>query len=77
MKILVVGGVARSLVNFRGSLLGAMVGAGHEVLASSAPGSEDIIVQLQEMGVRFCPVPLARAGLNPFKDMQTLLVCED
>ena len=74
MKILVVGGVARSLVNFRGSLLRAMVGAGHEVLASSAPGSEDIIVQLQEMGVRFCPVPLARAGLNPFKDMQTLLV---
>lgn len=73
MKILVVGGIARSLVNFRGPLLKAMVEAGHEVLAASGTDSEDVTAELQKMGVRFCPVPLARVGLNPLGDLKTLL----
>ena len=73
MKILVIGGIARSLVNFRRPLLKAMVDAGHEVLAASGVGSDDLIAELREMGVRFFPVPLSRAGLNPYADLKTLL----
>ncbi len=73
MKILVVGGLARSLVNFRGPLLKAMVAAGHEVLAASSSGPSAVTAELRGMGVRFCPIPLSRAGLNPWADLQTLL----
>jgi glycosyltransferase involved in cell wall biosynthesis len=72
MKILVVSGMTRSLINFRGRLLKEMVGAGHEVLAASGGGSDDVIAELHEMGVRFCPLALSRAGLNPWADLKTL-----
>ncbi len=72
MKILIIGGIPRSLINFRGPLLRALVAAGHEVVAASAPAPEDVVAELNAMGVRFCPVPLARAGLNPLGDLQTL-----
>ena len=73
MKILVVGGITRSLVNFRGPLLKAMVEAGHKVVAAAGAESDDVATELQQMGVRFCSVPLARAGLNPLGDLKTLL----
>jgi glycosyltransferase involved in cell wall biosynthesis len=73
MKLLVVGGIAGSLVNFRGPLLKAMVEAGYEVLAASGGDSDDVSAELQKMGIRFFPVPLSRAGLNPYADLKTLL----
>lgn len=73
MRILVIGGVPRSLINFRGPLLKALVAAGYEVLAASAPAPGGVVAELNALGVRFCPVPLARAGLNPFGDLKTLL----
>lgn len=73
MKILVVGGIARSLVNFRGALLAALHDAEHEVLAAAGGESEEITEALREISVRFCPIPLARAGLNPWADLQTLV----
>ena len=72
MKFLIVGGIARSLVNFRGPLLKAMIAAGHEVVAAAGAQTVDVTTELQKMGVRFCPVPLARAGLNPLGDLKTL-----
>ena len=73
MKILVVGGIARSLVNFRGPLLKAMVEAGHKVVAAAGAESDDVSAELKKLGVRFCQIPLARAGLNPLGDLKTLL----
>lgn len=72
MKILVVGGIARSLVNFRGPLLKVMIAAGHEIVAAAGAQTVDVTAELQKIGVRFFPVPLARAGLNPLADLQTL-----
>ena len=72
MKILLVGGIARSLLNFRGPLLKALVAVGHDVLAASGAETKDVTAELKKMGVRFSPVPLARAGLNPLGDLQTL-----
>ena len=73
MKVLVVGGIARSLINFRGPLLKAMNEAGHEVLACSGERCEQTERELLNMGVRYFPVPMARAGLNPLQDCKTFI----
>lgn len=73
MKIIVIGGIPRSLINFRGPLLKALVAEHHDVIAVSAPASKDVISELAAMGVRFFPVPLSRAGLNPLGDLKTYM----
>jgi hypothetical protein len=35
MKFIIIGGISRSLVNFRGPLIRAMLAAGHEIIACS------------------------------------------
>src|SRR5689334_15351857 len=72
MKVMVIGAKPRSLTNFRGQMLAAMVKAGHEVCAVA--GGEDAAVeaQLRALGVAYFPLPLARTGLNPFRDLKFL-----
>jgi glycosyltransferase involved in cell wall biosynthesis len=72
MKILVLSSLAYSLTNFRGTLLTAMVEAGHEIIAC-AP-DEDLQVRdwLAKKGIGFRTVRMARAGMNPFADAATL-----
>lgn len=70
-KILVLGSLDHSLLNFRGPLLRALVAAGHEVLAAAPPDSHDVPGRLAEFGVRFVPLPLVRTGVNPLTDWKT------
>ena len=70
-KIVVVGGFAESLINFRGDLLVAMVQAGHDVIACAPDASPDIIAALAQRGVAYQSLPLARTGLNPLLDLRT------
>lgn len=70
--ILVLGGVARSLVNFRGPLIREMVKRGYKVTAASGERNEEVARTLAEWGVTYKPVPLGRAGLNPLADLMTL-----
>jgi len=72
-RILVVGGITRSLVNFRGALLRRMVQAGCSVHAAAGEPSAQSETELAEMGVAFHPLPLARAGLNPLNDMRVFV----
>jgi len=72
LKVLVLGGYDRSLLNFRGPLLRAMVQAGHTVIGAAPGETSGVLRGLSEMGVRFVPVALARAGLNPLADMLSL-----
>jgi glycosyltransferase involved in cell wall biosynthesis len=67
-KVLVLGGVPKSLLNFRGPLLKALVADGHEVMAASAPATEKDVAALEAIGVKFIPLPINRAGLNPLAD---------
>jgi glycosyltransferase involved in cell wall biosynthesis len=71
MRVLVVGGHARSLINFRGALLKSFVDAGHEVLACAAEEDTQTTRDLVNLGVAFQPIPLSRAGLNPLADWAT------
>lgn len=76
MRIVVVAGYAPSLVNFRGPLLAALVARGHEVIAlappegGTAPATE---AALHRMGVSLLRYPLDRGGMDPRKDLRTLL----
>jgi glycosyltransferase involved in cell wall biosynthesis len=73
MRILIIGGISRSLINFRGPLIRAMLAAGHKVTACAGTPEAEVATILEKWGVRFIPVPLARAGMNPLGDLQTFL----
>ncbi|RZK02298.1 MAG: glycosyltransferase family 1 protein [Novosphingobium sp.] len=73
MKVLVLSSFAFSLVNFRGALLQSMTAAGHSVIAAAPDDDSDVRGALADMGVRFRQVAMARAGVNPFRDLWTLL----
>jgi glycosyltransferase involved in cell wall biosynthesis len=73
MKIVVIASLAYSLVNFRGRLLEAMVAAGHEVVACAPDEDPEIERRLGTIGIAYRRMPMARAGLNPFVDVTTLL----
>lgn len=64
MRILVIGGISRSLVNFRGKMLEAMVAAGHEVIGCAGEVEPDAVAQLEAMGVGFRGVALDRRGTS-------------
>ena len=73
-RVLVVGGLSRSLINFRGPLLKCLRDRGHEVLAA-APGDEhfhEVKNGLSDLGVSLHAVPMARGGTNPAADWATL-----
>lgn len=73
MRIVVLGGYAQSLVRFRGPLLSALSNSGHEVIACAPGHDEATEATLRHMGVRYCAVPLERAGMNPVRDLTSLV----
>lgn len=72
MKIVVVGGLADSLVRFRGRMLEEFVGKGHEVIACAPEDHPEVQPTLEAMGVAYHPIPMQRTGLNPMADLSTL-----
>lgn len=71
MKILVIGGISRSLLNFRGPLLGAMLAKNHEILACAGEPQNDIIKRLHQWGIKFISIHLSRAGMRPWEDLRS------
>ena len=62
-----------SLVNFRYQLLRALVANNHEVVALGPESHAPTIEALSKIGVTFHQIPMARAGLNPFGDIRTMM----
>ncbi|HZJ68237.1 MAG TPA: glycosyltransferase family 4 protein [Kofleriaceae bacterium] len=70
-----IGGWAPSLIKFRGPLLAALVARGHEVIAMAperSGGEPEVRAGLASLGVRFEPIELQRAGLDPLADARAL-----
>jgi glycosyltransferase involved in cell wall biosynthesis len=68
-RVLVIGSLAESLVNFRGDLLRALADAGHEVIAAAPPGPAWVDEALVKWQVRRVVLPLRRTGTNPVHDL--------
>jgi len=74
-RILVIAGLSRSLLNFRGPLIKALCDAGLEVHAAAPELTATPVVaeKLREWGVTCHDVALQRVGLNPVNDLQGLV----
>jgi glycosyltransferase involved in cell wall biosynthesis len=69
-KILIFGGYAKSLINFRGELIKDMVRLGHQVVGMAPESGFER--ELNVIGAQYQHVPLQRTGLSPLKDFATL-----
>jgi len=75
MRVVVIGGWAPSLLTFRGPLLATMVARGHEVTAmapEAGSGGTCVRARLAALGVRFEPIELQRAGIDPVADTKAI-----
>jgi glycosyltransferase involved in cell wall biosynthesis len=72
-RVVVLGGYAPALITFRGPLLRAMRANGHRVLALAPEHDELVARTLNDMGVDFGTVPMARATIDPLADLRTIL----
>jgi len=71
--ILVIGALAKSLILFRGDLLREFKARGFHVCAMANDKDTDVIAKLLEIDVEFISYSIARNGLNPLKDLNTIL----
>jgi glycosyltransferase involved in cell wall biosynthesis len=72
MRLAVLGGAARDLVNFRGHLISEMASGGHAVYGIAPGGTPAIRESLEKLGAAYVPITLDRTGINPFRDLLTL-----
>lgn len=73
MKVIIISHFAESLVNIRGPMLAALVDAGHRVTACAPGEDRGVITRLKELGVTYETIALDPAGINPMKDLRSLL----
>lgn len=73
MRIVVLGGFAMSLANFRGPLIHELVQRGHEVVAAAPELRGKHADAVTALGARPVSVPLHRAGTNPLRDLASLI----
>ena len=73
MKIVIIGGLSESLLNFRYDLLVSLVDHGHEVIAMAGEKSEQIAGNLANINVSFRSFSIQNSGLNPYKDLKSFL----
>ena len=72
-RILVLAGLADSLINFRKPLLEAFRENGFDVFALAPPADPGIVEALNRIGVDFRPVRLSRTGTSPLEDARYYL----
>lgn len=66
-----IGGLSTSLIKFRWPLIVGLADHGYQVYGCAAEPDDDVKSRFKELGGDYFSVPLARAGLNPIKDLQT------
>ena len=69
-RIVIIAGLASSLVRFRGDMIEEWLNLGHEVVAA-APGLS-VENHFKEKGVSYFDIQLKRTGLNPVQDLSLI-----
>ncbi len=72
-KIVIFGNSAESLVSFRSDLMREMVEIGHRVSACSPETTAPLKRKIEKTGAKFTIVEIERTGINPLKDLQTII----
>lgn len=75
-KVVLLGTVAASTINFRGDLIRTLVAEGHDVYCFCTDFNGDSESIILEMGAKPVTYRLSRAGMNPFADLKTILILE-
>ncbi|MEZ9132807.1 glycosyltransferase family 4 protein [Vibrio breoganii] len=73
MKIILLGTAPLSIYTFRGELVKELVKKGHDVLCMANGATEDDISSIKSLGCRYLDYNVERSGLNPFRDLGTLV----
>ncbi len=73
MKILLIGALPSSLINFRGELIKLFVSNDHQVIAMASGANNIEIESIEKLGIRYIDYSVQRNGLNPIADMKTFL----
>ncbi|MBG9544830.1 hypothetical protein ABE29_19295 [Cytobacillus firmus] len=80
MKVLIISPKNKTLYNFRGDLIKAIVSNGHEVVAIGP--NQEFIEEVLELGVRFIEVPFSKDNISVlgdikyFKNLKRVLAAE-
>lgn len=79
MHVLLIGGVSRSLINFREPLIRALLNEGADVSVSAGDDDDfmDVKRHFSSMGVDAFPLPLKRAGMNAIGEINSILGLRD
>jgi len=74
MKFLLIGGLADSLINFRGPLIATLRARGLQVhvAAPDLPLGHPLRTQMESEELTVHDIPMRRTGTNPLSDLQTL-----
>lgn len=72
-KIMIFGGVANSILNFRRDLITEWLNRGCEVTAVTGTATKEQEASIKAAGVKFYTIPLEREGLNPASDLRAYL----
>ncbi|MCP4407264.1 MAG: glycosyltransferase family 4 protein [Gammaproteobacteria bacterium] len=70
-RILLIGTLPSSLVNFRGALIREIVHAGHDVISMAEPATDPIRSDIEALGAVYRSFPVRRSGLSPRQDFLT------
>ncbi|MGR5357470.1 glycosyltransferase family 4 protein [Vibrio chagasii] len=73
MKIILIGGIPDSLINFRGELIKNLVSKGHEVICLSGTAEYSKVKKIEQLGCKFISISIERNGLNPVADIKMLI----
>ncbi|XPF93996.1 glycosyltransferase family 4 protein [Colwellia sp. RE-S-Sl-9] len=73
MKIIIIGALPESLINFRGELIKKLVNLNHEVITMAAYTDIETKNRIEKLGCRYISYPIARNGINPFSDLKTFM----
>ncbi|MBB5045245.1 glycosyltransferase [Shinella fusca] len=72
-RVVIIAGLASSLVNFRGPLLEALREAGHEVHAIAPASDDKTLAWLRTRAITFTSIDLARSSLSPAADIKVFM----
>ncbi len=72
-RVLIVGALPESLINFRGELIRSLNRTGYEVFALAAQADSATVAGIAALGATYVPYPVSRNSMNPIADLWTVI----